>query len=472
MMLSDVESPRFSEKLPRARPSWRAWRAWKGAPFALWGAIGLLAIALRVAYLAVTPFNLRTHDVDGHVEYIEYLLNHHSFPPNDGGWSFYHPGLYFLISALQWRLLDVLHVSRAAILVSLQAQSVLWELGYAAFAFAAARLWLDELPEESFGKGLLSRRALAALAAVLIAVWPATIIHSVRIGNDDLVYLFFGASFYFTTRWWTRKRERDLHLAAVASALGVVTKTNALVLFGILGLLLLVHMAGRERERRPLVYLKRFAPMVVLALASFAIALGSAIKDTLTGKRTSFFVGNSDWVTNKLIVGNRAENYIWFDLPAFVNHAFISPWDDPPGRQWFWNYFFKTSLFGEFHFDSILVWNLAVLISVAFLGLLVFAVGSEILGAFGLAWLPITLTMTVLVASLAYLRMRHPWAPSAEFRYILPVLTPFLLAYLRGLTRCDERGWVRIARGGALLGWIFAGLSIALVVAIAALRKP
>jgi hypothetical protein len=306
----------------------------------------------------------------------------------------------------------------------------------------------------------------------MIVVWPSTVIHSVRIGNDDLVYLFFGGSFYFTTRWWFQKREIDLSLAAVTSALGVVTKVNALVLFAILGLLILFRLAVVEKERRPSAYLKRGALTVGLALASFAIALGSAVRESLAGSRPSVLIGNSESVTSALTVGNRAENYLWLDVPNFVNRPFTSPWDDAFGRQWFWNYLFKTGLFGEFHFDSPLVWNLAVCISIAFLGILAYAIGGALVRGFVLDWLPVTLTMALITASIAALRIRHPQASSNDFRYVLPVLTPFLLVYVRSVMTCWERGWVRVAKWGAALGWIFAALSIVFILAIAGTKNP
>lgn len=431
-----------------------------------------LGFALRLLYLRATPFQTRGHDIDGHIEYIEYLLKHHALPKNDAGFSFYHPGLYFILAALQWKVLEALHAARGAILVSLQVQSVVWELGYAALAVAAGRLWIRELPEDGFGQGLMSRRAITTLYAVLVVLWPSTMMHSVRIGNDDLVYLFFGASFYFTTKWWFDGRDRDLTLAAVSAAFGVVTKTNALVLFVILAILIAVRLALVEKERRPLAFVQRGWVTVGLGVLSFGVALGTAVRDAIAGTRPSVLIGNS--VSTKLLVGNRAENYLWFDVPTFVSHAFMNPWGDAEGRQWFWNYLLKSALSGEFRFDSIPVWNIAVCVSIVFLFLLAYVVGGLLAGEGGgrVRWLPVTLTAAVLVASLAALRARHPNACSNDFRYILPVLTPFLLGYVYAITEFWRRGWKKLAARGAMLGWLFAGLSVALIVAIGTIKNP
>jgi hypothetical protein len=65
----------------------------------------------------------------------------------------------------------------------------------------------------------------------------------------------------------------------------------------------------------------------------------------------------------------------------------------------------------------------------------------------------------ILFAGLAALRMTLPMACSNDFRYILPVLTPALYLYVRGVIVFRERGWTRLATTGALAGWSFAACS-------------
>ncbi len=426
-------------------------------------------VAVRFGYLSVTPFSVRGHDADAHVDYIEYLVTHHGLPnPNDGG-VFYQPPLYYALAAGLWKALTAMGVhSRETILWALQVQSVVYQLSFLVFSILTAALWLDLQPDGGFDRGLSSRRGVHALFVALLCLWPSAIIHSVRLGNDDLLYLWFGAGLYFTARWWIAGRNRDLNLAAGCGALGMLTKSNALLLFVLLAALLGARFVN-DKEREFNAHLKRAWPTIALALLSIGTVLGRAAIDTALGKRSNVLVGNSDRLNGDLAVGNGAANYLWFDAKIFVTEAFTSPWDDAKGRQFFWNYVLKTSLFGEFSFERVWLSNVAVVLSL----LLLLLAGCLALGLFldpgmdFLKELPALVVGVTLVLSLMALRASIPKSCSNDFRYILPVVTPFLYLYVRSLTVFRQRGWTRLATGAQALGWAFATLSTTFFVVLA-----
>ena len=427
-------------------------------------------VAVRFAYLSVTPFSVRGHDADAHVAYIEYLMAHRGLPsPYDGG-VFYQPPLYYALGAGLWRALTAMGVrSRESILWALQVQSVVYQVGFLVFSILTAALWLDRQPDGGFDRGLSSRRGIHALFVALLCFWPSGVIHSVRLGNDDLLYLCFGAGLYFASRWWIAGRSRDLNAAAGWGALGMLTKSNALLLFVLLAVLLGARFVN-DKERKLGAHLKRAWPTIALALLSIGMVLGRAAIDTALGKRSNVLVGNSDRLNGDLAVANGAANYLWFDAKIFVTEAFTSPWDDANGRQFFWNYVLKTSLFGEFAFDHVWLSNIAVVLSL----LLLLLVGCLALGLFldremDVLWeLPPLVEGIALVLSLAALRASIPKSCSNDFRYILPVLTPFLYLYVRSLTVFRQRGWTKLAMGAQGMGWAFATLSTLFFIVLAA----
>lgn len=61
-----------------------------------------LAALLVVQYLDVTTPYVRQHDVDGHREYIDYILKSRELPPVKEGWETWQPPLYYMIAAA-WR---------------------------------------------------------------------------------------------------------------------------------------------------------------------------------------------------------------------------------------------------------------------------------------------------------------------------------------------------------------------------------
>ena len=439
-----------------------------------WSTVGIWVglLGVRLAYLIVTPFNVREHDVGGHLEYVQFILDHGRFPRASEGYLAYHPPLYYGVAAAQWKLLSLAGVARDAILRSLQAQSLAYELGFVVLSIGTAKLWLDRIPDDAFGRRLSSRGALTALLAVLLLVWPSTVIHSVRLGNDDLTYLLFAAGLYFASRWWLGSRDRDLYLAGLFAALGMLTKTNGVLLFAVLGVLFVVRLGFVDGERRAMTYVRRAWPVAAFFVVSTGLNLGGAIVETVSGRRPSLLVGNAAGITEKLDVGNRAENYLWFDLRTFVTQAFTSPGDDAKGRQFFWNYTFKTGLFGEFTYAHPVLWNLAVVLSVAFLLLLVLvAVGLCLASA--KEWvgeLPLLVVAALLTAGLAYLRMSMPKACSNDFRYIVPVIAPFVYLVVKAVIVFRRRGWTRLARTTCALGWGFALLSATFFVVLAAVE--
>src|SRR6202044_2209321 len=49
--------------------------------------MAVAGIAVRLAYLYVTPYSARTHDAGQHVDYIDYILANHKVPPPSAGWA-------------------------------------------------------------------------------------------------------------------------------------------------------------------------------------------------------------------------------------------------------------------------------------------------------------------------------------------------------------------------------------------------
>ncbi len=428
------------------------------------------AIALRLAYLWVTRYTTRAHDADEHLAYVQYLLDHHALPKASEGYAFYHPPLYYLVSALVRAALADLGFGLRESVIALQLESVLFDLGFVAFAAMTARLWLDRIPAGDLGRRLWSRRGLLLLCSTLVALWPTCILHAVRVGNDDLIYLCFGGAMYFASRWWLSGGDgerKDFYFAAGWAALGMITKSNSLIVFFMLGTLLVARLV-RTRERRPAFLLAYALPLAVLFAVSSGIALHEAIVATLSGKQDVLLVANAHSNSSKLAVGNRAENYLWFDLGTFVPAAFIAGWEDGTGRQYFWNYLVKTSLFGQWTFDGPWAWNLAVVLSILCLAMgLVVAAGALLRPARdGYAALPLWALAVFLVGSLVLIRMRIPNSCTGDFRYVLPVLLPLSLGYVEALIDFRRRGWTRLAWAGLGLGWLFCALSAMFVAAV------
>ena len=426
----------------------------------------LAAVVVHVAYLAVTPDDLRHHDAQAHLEYIEYLANHRALPDPEQGYMFYQPPLYYVLSALQWTGLRAIGVGRPILLWSLQVQSMVVELAFALLSIATARLCLRRVPAAGFGPGIGREPWIEALLAALVLLWPATVVHAVRVANDDLAYLFFAGSFYFTCRWWLFGIRRDVAWASLLAGLGVLTKVNDVVAFGVLLLAVVGRLALLEHDRRILEYVRRVGIAMACLLASVAGALAVAFREWLAGQRDHLLASNANHRTSNaafLTVGNHLQNYLMLDVPTFLKQPFTSPWDDSRGRQWFWNYLLKTSLFGEFDYKNPWLGRIGIVISALLLVLMVQLVAGALLVR-RRQWLdemPLVASVVLWVASIAAFRFSAPSASSNDFRYVLPVILPCAYAYVRTQTRCRERGWRIAPDASAVVGWLFVLSSVA-----------
>jgi hypothetical protein len=285
------------------------------------------------------------------------------------------------------------------------------------------------------------------------------VIHSVRVGNDDLFYLFFGAGLFFATRWWQDLRDRDLHLAFGSAALATLTKSNGLILFMVLGGLLGLRLLLDE-GRSVRIYARRIAPAALMFLVVTGLTLGRAAVDSLAGRRSNLLVGNATSLTKELAVGNGAANYLWFDVKMFVTEPYSSSWVDDAGRQYFWNFALKTAILGDFQFDGAALSNLAVIMAVLVLAIGVVTVLGLARGKGGwLAEAPLWLTIAVAMPRLAALRMSIPMACSNDFRYVWPVMVPALCLYARSVARLIEKRQIGWARFGETLGWGFCAVA-------------
>lgn len=432
-------------------------------------AIGGVGLALRLGYLWVTPMMVRAHDAAEHMEYVRYLLDHHcALPKAADGWAFYHPPVYYFIAAAIDRGLALAGIGPHYVEAALQLLSVAFDLGFCAFLAAAARLWLRRVPDAELGRRTLGREGLTVLCAALIVLWPANAMHSVRVGNDDLAYLWFGGAIYFGSRWWLGgpdARPRDFHVATAIAAIGVVTKSHCLILFVVLGLALVVRFFRDPglRSSRVLAYL---APLVLLFAVSTALDLHEALGAFFSGKQDYIFVGNAHRTNPALTLTNRPLYFLGFDFPTYLRTPFTSPWEDAKGREWFWNYLFKTSLFGEWEIKRPVVEHLATALSWAGLLMCPIAIwgavrrrGTELLDD-----LPLVAMVLMLVGGLAGQRLQTP-VFHGDFRYALPSIGPLSYWYVRAAGAQAARGtvWGACVAG---LGWAFVVTAAAFVAAI------
>lgn len=444
------------------------------------------ALLIRIFYFSITPADVRDHDLGDHIGYTEYLSTHWLPPPVDYavGGAFFHPPLYYYTGALVYRATQWIEPhNKVTLYRAQQLLSLAYSMGFVLFGlFLLNELlnryhhWLVPSRTSNPTSALHSssqeipsaitttRTSLFWLMGAMFAFWPVSIIHSVRIGNDPMLYCLFSASLYFIVRWYRQDQRRHLMIASLLAAAAILTKANGEILVAVLGVIGLLKILRTGEWAR---YCKMAIVPGLAMLIAVAITVGPGLILKLEGKRDKLYIDNIEGLSQANLVGNTAANYFWFDAKIFITEPFTDPYDDRMGRQYFWNYLGKTGLYGEFKYPSLLSTNMAVIGSF-------FAV---LMAMYSLAgfyhmnrqdiklMVPLLLSAFFLWAGVTYMRMTFP--ANIDFRYIVPILISFCGFYAACIISFERKGIRRMAVIGKLLAAAFTTSSILFIVGIA-----
>ncbi|MGD9155567.1 MAG: hypothetical protein PVG90_08700 [Bacillota bacterium] len=432
---------------------------------------------LRALYFIITPFTVRTHDVGGHMHYIEYLVNNRMLPAIHLGWQTYQPPLYYMVAAAFYKLLQLAGVTRIMqIWRGVQFLSLLFNMGFLAGALQIVKNAVKKLPDRlvPVDWGVKSRTAVFAaddsrrrlgyLIFGLITFWPSGIIHAARLGNDALFYPLYAWGLAFLIKWRDDNADRSLYWSFCLITLALITKANSLVLYLVFGTVYFLKFCQAAVKQK---YLVKTALLLVILLAGLGITFGRMVEAKLQGSPDHFLVANAGglkWVA----VGNTPRNYLFFDLPSFVTEPYVNPFENQGGRQYFWNYLLKTGLVGEFSYDTALHRGLTILLSILLLLMLLYLLISLIvLPGLGSGHLVLALNAFFLLGAAIAFRISIPASCSNDFRYIFPLTIS--LAVFFGLAICGYRlqKWRLGEYVGYGVAFVFMATSIVFFVTLA-----
>jgi hypothetical protein len=126
---------------------------------------------------------------------------------------------------------------------------------------------------------------------------------------------------------------------------------------------------------------------------------------------------------------------------TYITEPFADPENDSGGRQYFWNYFLKTMLFGQFNFSSpkapflsTITQILATILSLVSLQMIFFFLIGFILSTRKFSFFNLLFLLWVVLPlfSLISYRYNHSFSPNGDFRFIFPTIIPFIYFYVSG----------------------------------------
>jgi len=409
-------------------------------------------VLLRIVYMWQTPWFVRAHDVEGHLEYVQRMLDRFVMPKIDACWECYHPPTYFGFAVIWVR---VAHALRIPMTLSLQWLALSCSAVFVLFGLAAVQTAL------TVARPVHRPVVLATLAAFLFALWPSAIVHAPRLGNDPPFYALAAVSTALMFAWWKDRRACFAVASLVVGGLATLTKSSGIALMAASSLVVFVgFVTQHERSER----MRDWRTLIVTAIAAIVSVtpplLLAVLRSRLTGR--DVLVSNISDTNRDLLTANTATTYLYVPSHIWFEEPFADPWHEVKGRGYYWAYLGKTSLFGEFELGTDPARRaVAVILSVLFLVLAALLIRALVRATRADALWAAPLLVWI-AASVAF-RMRYPVAPSADFRYVLPALIPLCVGVTRGL---DDIQNLKVR----LLAWTsvvaFAVLSCALFATI------
>jgi hypothetical protein len=416
---------------------------WRILGLKRWGlfTVLLIGIVLRIAYFDVTPYNVRVHDVDGHIEYVRWLLEHRSLPHSDKGWEFFQPPLYYVLSAASVAVSMPFASTRSVMIWVLQFQSLILSI---AVLLASAWLAVMLFPPDP------GRRKRSILFLALIATTPTLVASASQINNDALVQLLAFLSIGLLIRFWRTGRQIFWFALIALVSLGILTKLNMLLFLPVAYLCLFFH--GQVSFRRK-IFLGFVTVFLVLSFTEWFYIL------KYCAETTSFPIGNVSSLGNEIALQNTPAHLLWFHPVRFVSIPYINVISDISGRQYFWEYLLKTAILGEFGYAPILFrWSQALLlVTLLIVPLSVIGFFRSIINRIErFETFPLFCLVVVLLSGHMAFRLHVPFVCSQDFRYSVGLFVPAFAFAITGLRAFPPK--LRVY--GEYLLWAFAGLSM------------
>lgn len=367
-----------------------------------------MGILFRCFFFMAIPYKTFSMDVEGHIEYIQYIIEKHAVPDNNECWSCYHPPVYYLSAAPSYMLGELLGFPGTS---GLQSFSLLLSILTTFFGILLLRR-------------ILSGPSLTISSALWI-FWPLMIMVSPRIGNDQMFYFLHVLSMWAGINYVKDGYGKYLITAVVAAALALWTKSTGVVTLGMFFVFAVGGFFANARLHKP----------SKSEIVAWALFVGLVVAFAVQKIFGSELVDNVNALNSAMLVPNEVFNYLYFDLKNFLEAPFTSCWNSSMGRDFFWNFTLKTSMFGE--------WSMlptpngifcATMMSVFLLVLIVYAIRGFWKTKLGLAHWILLLQGGLFIGALMALRIKYPFACSSDFRYILPAILSFSPFVAMGIT--------------------------------------
>jgi Dolichyl-phosphate-mannose-protein mannosyltransferase len=410
----------------------------------------VLGTVIMSAYVHVTAFDSRTHDIGSHLAVLKMVEKRHGIPLDTDCWECTQPPLYYSVAA------TLLAAARAKVpdegMRDERGARLLQGLS-AAIAIMTLACWLMTV------RLALTTAYERALASALCTFWPTLCIEGCKFGNDPMLYLLTAVCVWQLVRWRKTGSAASLVAAGVFAGLAPLAKMNGFVAVAIV----LVSLAGAVAHR-PIGAARRWPRGASGALAAIATATGLWLYILAHFKHGNTHVDFR--TTGQSPMERTLADFTIVDLRTVLEGPWVR-WDDSPARHEFWNALLRSSLFGEYATDDPTTRLFAYLLLATTAALLALvAYGLVVCIARGLRRddagnRELALTVFGFLGFMIAVRLTFPIPSHNDFRFALPIVPCCAAMAALGASRLRrklQRRWPHLA---TLPVWVVVWFCIA-----------
>ncbi len=397
-------------------------------------AVLLFGLAVRLLYVGATPYNVRAHDMEGHMDYISFMQNNWTVPIAMNGWEFHQPPLYYAVAAMWTSLLTPLQLPKEFVYETLAG----WSLVLSILTFAVTLYCLTFL----FGE---KDRKLALKAGMLLAVFNGFVFFASRITNETLSAFLTASTIALLLVWWKRGDRPTLIALALVFSLAFLTKISVLALAPALAIAL-IFRPGRTLKTR---ITEIILSSLVVVLSAGWYPVHRLYLEPEQGKTLT--LGN-DGMDATLAVPRELQHLLVLNPAEVVTHPFNDPWDDTFRRGYLLEYFFRSAFFGEYKFERQMVLSRTLLIlGLLLLPVTLFGLMADLRRRF-MELLPFHIATFGLLAGAFVYPYLFPFAPNQDFRFSVILILPAAYYALRGIEALPS--WLKVTLRGVFAAFV------------------
>jgi len=403
-----------------------------------------LGFELRALYAWNTFYTTRSYDASQHIDYVHYVMQHWVIPPAKLGWEFHQAPLYYFLMAIIMKMSVLLRFSVDTAILAMQYFSfVLSCLTLAAAAWCALLLFPN-----------VQQRRSQLLYFGIVTFFPGLLMFASRISNDALFqlisFLFLGS----LLTWWKAGQTRWLVATSTVIGIGLLIKATSILFIPILLICILFRPLTTVSQKYTWIW-QTIAILIVIAGWLFMVRfLGNDLSRVVAA-------GNIG-ALSQLAIPNTFSTYLAFNVSDVLAHPYANAWVDIGGRQRFWEFIFKTSLFGGFSYLENIV-HISRILLILFMGSLMISVVGTVraIKVKDSHLIPLLVSLLIILAGAVFYRFLHPLASNQDFRFSLLLLP--LLAYFAVLATETKRKYSSTMRAWLIAFMAMCGLFILLV---------